>query len=128
LLGLCAREKRCEPVMPRWLQRIRDQLIEQCTASLTLADLAQEAGVKPTYLASAFRRHFGCTIGAFVRRERVDLACRQLTNSNTPLADIALRTGFADQSHFTRTFKRHVGLTPAAYRKMATRAAVRSKI
>jgi AraC-like DNA-binding protein len=127
LLGQCAREKRCEASTPRWLLRVRDRLTEQCTATLTLADLAAEAGVKPGYLASAFRRHFGCTVGTYVRGERVGLACRQLTDSNLPLADVALQTGFADQSHFTRIFKRHVGLTPAAYRKMASRSAVRSK-
>jgi AraC family transcriptional regulator len=127
LLGLCAREKRYEPRMPRWLLRVRDRLTEQCTISLTLADLATEAGVKPGYLASAFRRHFGCTVGTFVRGERISKACRQLTDSASTLADVALETGFADQSHFTRVFKRHVGLTPAAYRKMAARTTVRSK-
>jgi AraC family transcriptional regulator len=127
LLGLCVRENRRDATTPRWLRRVRDQLTEQCTASFTLANLAADAGVQPGYLASAFRRHFGCTVGAFVRRERVGLACQQLTNSNTPLADIALRTGFADQSHFTRTFKQQIGLTPSAYRKLATRATIRSK-
>ena len=127
LLGLCVRENRRGPDTPRWLSRIRDQLTEQCTASFTLAALAAEAGVQPGYLASAFRRYFGCTVGEFVRRERVSRACQQLTNSNTPLAEIALRTGFADQSHFTRTFKHQIGLTPSAYRKMAARTAGRSK-
>lgn len=127
LLGLCAREKRCEPFVPRWLSRIRDRLAEQCTASLTLAALAHDAGVKPGHLAATFRRHFGCTVGAYVRRERVGLACRHLIDPSSTLAEIALQTGFADQSHFTRTFKRHVGTTPAAYRKMSTRSVKSSK-
>ena len=128
LLGLGVRQKRGGRVIPHWLQRVRDRLTEQCTTSITLSALAAEAGIQPNYLASAFRRHFGCTVGAFVRRERVSLACQQLTNTDAPLADIACRTGFADQSHLTRTFKRQIGLTPAAYRKMANRAAIRSKI
>jgi AraC family transcriptional regulator len=127
LLGLCVRENRRTPAIPRWLTRVRDQLTDQCTTSFTLAILAAEAGVQPSHLASAFRRHFGCTIGEFIRRVRVDLACQFLTNSNIPLADIALRTGFADQSHFTRTFKQQIGLTPSAYRKMVNRGTVRSK-
>jgi len=106
---------------------VRDLLTERCTAAFTLAGLAAEADVHPGHLADAFRRHFGCTVGAHVRRQRVALACRHLAGSEAPLADIALLTGFADQSHFTRTFKRQIGLTPAAYRKMTAGAANRSK-
>lgn len=131
LLGLGARAasaaKRAGPSAPRWLLRVRDLLTERCTTAFTLAGLAAEADVHPGYLATAFRRHFGCTVGAYMRRQRVALACRQLTGSDEPLADIALQTGFADQSHFTRTFKRQVGFTPAAYRKMSAQAPTRSK-
>jgi len=127
LLGLCARDARCDPARPRWLLRVRDLLTERCTAAFTLAGLAAEAEVHSGYLAGAFRRHFGCTVGAYIRRQRVALACRHLTNSDVPLAHVALLTGFADQSHFTRTFKREIGLTPAAYRKMTTRVAGCSK-
>jgi AraC family transcriptional regulator len=127
LLGLSVREKRSDSDIPRWLKRVRDQLTDECAVSFTLTALAAEAGVQPSYLACAFRRHFGCTVGAFVRRQRVELACQQLANTDMPLAVIALRTGFADQSHFTRTLKRLIGLTPSAYRKLAKCAIVRSK-
>jgi AraC family transcriptional regulator len=127
LLGLSARAARRGPTAPPWLLRVRDLLTERCTAVFTLAGLAAEAGVHPGYLAGAFRRHFGCTVGAYVRRQRVDLACRHLADSDVPLAEVALLAGFADQSHFTRTFKRHTGVTPAAYRKQGGRAAGRSK-
>jgi len=119
LLGLCAREARCDSAAPRWLLRVRDLLTERCTAAFTLAGLAAEAEVHPGYLAGAFRRHFGYTVGAYLRRQRVALACRHLSSSDAPLAHVALLTGFADQSHFTRTFKREIGLTPAAFRKMS---------
>jgi AraC family transcriptional regulator len=127
LLGLCIREARSGRAAPRWLQQVRDLLNEHCTAAYTLAGLAAEAGVHPGYLAGAFRRHFGCTVGAYIRRRRVALACRELADSDVPLAEVAVRAGFADQSHFTRVFKCQIGLTPAAYRKMADRAAGRAK-
>lgn len=126
LLGRCTREARGGPAAPRWLLQVRDLLTECCTDAFALADLAAEAGVHPGYLASAFLRHFGCTVGEYVRRQRVALASRYLTGSNVPLADVALLAGFADQSHFTRTFKRQIGLTPAAYRKLTARGAGRS--
>jgi AraC family transcriptional regulator len=127
LLGVSDRQMRGEAGLPRWLRGVSDLLRERCADSWTLTDVASEAGVHPGYLASAFRRHFGCTIGEFIRRQRIALACRALADGDTPLADVALLAGFADQSHFTRTFKRQLGLTPAAYRKTASPSADRSK-
>ena len=65
--------------------------------------------------------------GEYVRRQRIALACRSLAESDMPLADVAIEAGFADQSHFTRTFKRQLGVTPAAYRRQADSKARRSK-
>lgn len=127
LLGVCDRQARGAGTVPRWLRGVSDLLRERCCDSLTLAEIAAEAGVHPGHLATAFRRHFGCTIGEFVRRQRIALACRALAESETPLADVALAAGFADQSHFTRVFRRQLGLTPAAYRKTSARASKRSK-
>jgi AraC-like DNA-binding protein len=56
-------------------------------------------------------------MGSYVRRLRLDWAARELVRSETSLAGVALEAGFADQSHFTRFFKRHTGLTPQAYRR-----------
>jgi len=107
---------------PPWLERVREMLNESGRAPPGLARLAAEAGVHRGYLAAAFRRHFGCTVGDYARRRRVVLACRQLTETDRPLAAIACDAGFADQSHFTRTFRRIVGVTPAAYRRTAGRS------
>jgi AraC family transcriptional regulator len=127
LLGVCDRQAKGEAVVPRWLRHVNERLRARCAESWSLRDIATEAGVHPGYLATAFRRHYGCTIGEFVRQERVARACRDLAGSDVPLADIASQAGFADQSHFTRTFKRQTGLTPAAYRKLTARTAKRSK-
>jgi AraC family transcriptional regulator len=51
-----------------------------------------------------------------VRQLRLDFACAQLTSGRHSLAAIAQAAGFADQSHFTRVFRRRMGLTPGAYR------------
>lgn len=104
---------------PRWIERVREILHARFTEHLNLTFLAEAVGVHPVYLASAFRQHYGRSIGAYVRRLRVDFACRQLTATDAPLAEVALAAGFADQSHFSRTFKSHVGMTPLAYRRDA---------
>jgi AraC family transcriptional regulator len=56
--------------------------------------------------------------GEYVRRLRVERARADLEKSRDSLSAIALRHGYADQSHFTREFRRATGLTPAAYRRV----------
>jgi AraC family transcriptional regulator len=108
---------RQEPTPPAWLLRVRDRLHDEFADPPRLDELAQEAGVHPGHLVAAFRRYYRCTAGEFVRRRRIDWACQQMLERDQPLADLALAAGFADQSHFTRTFKRLVGTTPTAYRE-----------
>jgi len=105
---------------PLWLKNIREFLHEHFMESLSLQEVAREAGVHAVHLARTFRHHYGCTVGAYVRQLRVEFACRRISDGNTPLLEIALAAGFSDQSQFSRTFKRVIGLTPAEYRS-ATR-------
>jgi AraC family transcriptional regulator len=65
----------------------------------------------------AFRQHVGVTVGEYARARLVARAGEDLKRGETPLSDIALAYGFADQSHFSRTFKRFMNMTPDAYRK-----------
>ena len=101
---------------PAWFSRVRERLHAEYSRSLRLADLAETAGVHPMHLARAFRHETGMSVGTYLRRLRLDWSADRLTHTKTPLAEIALRAGFADQSHFTRTFRRYTGVTPRAYR------------
>lgn len=101
---------------PRWLQRARDLLHAEITETPAMAEVAQTVGVHPVSLARAFRLHFGCTIGDYLRRLRIEQACQQLAHSDLSLLEIAHAAGFYDQSHFSRTFKRQIGMTPTGYR------------
>ena len=116
LLSTTTRQLTSTAAPPPWLQRAREVLHAQWAESPALADVAQAAGVHPVSLARAFRRHFHCSIGDYLRRLRIENACQQIAQSDTSLIEIAHAAGFYDQSHFARTFKRHTGLTPAAYR------------
>jgi AraC family transcriptional regulator len=119
LLGEIARRRApvAERWRPRWLRQARELLETRFAESLSLEEIAAAVGVHPAHLASAFRAQYGCTVGDCVRRLRIDHACREIVRSKAPLAEIAFDAGFANQSHFSRVFKRLTGLTPAEYRR-----------
>ncbi len=105
--------------LPRWLRLAREYAETNFLRTLSLAEIAGAAGVHRVHLAREFRRHFSVTVGEFLRRRRVEHACRLVTTTNDPLADVAIACGFSDQSHFCATFRRQVGLTPGRFREMA---------
>lgn len=102
---------------PRWLGRVTEMLRASPSGEVTLKRVAEEAGVHPVYAARQFRRHHRCTVGEYVRRLRVEAACREISGTDAPLSEIANRVGFYDQSHLTNAFKRLTGMTPAEYRR-----------
>jgi AraC family transcriptional regulator len=102
--------------MPQWLQRARALVERHFAEPLPLAAVAGQVGVHPVHLARTFRRCYDTTFASYVRHLRVEFARRELAGSAASLSDIAIAAGFCDQSHFTRLFKRHTGLTPAEYR------------
>ncbi|MBV8365541.1 MAG: helix-turn-helix transcriptional regulator [Candidatus Eremiobacteraeota bacterium] len=121
VLLLIAELARVDPALrrhkrPHWLDSVRAYLDDNFRAPQRLRDLAQRSHVHPAHLSKAFMRAFGCTIGEYVRERRVDYARRQLELSQLTLSEIAVAAGFADQSHFAKTFKRIAGLNPAEYR------------
>jgi AraC family transcriptional regulator len=108
-----------ESRVPRWLRQVRDLLNDQYAADLSLESIASSVNVHPTHLCRAFRQHYRCTPGDFVRQLRIERARQYLAESDTPLAEIALRVGYSDQSHFATAFKRLTGITPSRFRKMS---------
>jgi len=107
---------------PRWLRQVRERLHSEFTGRLTLAECAREAGVHPVHLAQSFRAHYGESFGQCIRRLRIDRASRELAETPKSIAEIALDSGFCDQSHLTSAFKRTRGLTPAGFRQAFRRA------
>jgi AraC family transcriptional regulator len=101
---------------PRWLERAKELLHANFSESISLSTVAGVVGVHPVHVAREFRRHYGRCVGEYVRQLRVDFASRELGETEKPLIEIAAAAGFADQGHFTRTFKRITGLTPGQYR------------
>lgn len=105
---------------PAWLRRIREAVLDEWDAGITLGKLAAREGVHRVYLARAYRRHFGCSVGEHVRQLQLEKSVRLLSQRHGSLGDIALRCKFSDQAHFTRVLSRHLGMAPGKYRALVS--------
>jgi AraC family transcriptional regulator len=115
---------------PLWLRQVREALHEQFAEPLSLANIAGLAGVHAAHLAKMFRKHYGCTLGEYIRRLRLEYAAQLLARSEKTLSAIALAAGFYDQSHFANLFKHRFGITPGVFRASlrTRRASVSAKL
>ncbi|WP_165983900.1 AraC family transcriptional regulator [Streptomyces sp. YIM 98790] len=107
------------------VRHVRERLAAGLLAPPSLADLAAELGVSRYQLLRAFRRGSGMPPYAWLAQYRVDRARVLLAAGHRP-AEAAALTGFADQAHLTRWFRRVLGVTPAAYRNSVQDAARRT--
>lgn len=106
----------------RPLSVIAEQLRENPGATLGLSDYAKAVGLHPVYLARAFRKHFGLSVGLYQRHARVRQTVRLLTGTDLPISLVALEVGFVDQSHLTNVLKAVAGVTPGTLRRLVRRA------
>jgi AraC family transcriptional regulator len=120
LLGAIAGTVSGEKSAPAWLRRVKERLHEEFRDNLRMSDLASEAGVHPVHLARVFRAYERRTPGDYLQQLRVRSACSLLHDRDYPLALIAVDCGFADQSHFTRVFRKFTATTPAQFRRALT--------
>jgi AraC family transcriptional regulator len=97
---------------PAVRRRILELMDTKPDAHLTIDTLAREAGLSPAHFARAFKESVGRAPHQHLMTLRLERARRLLDSPDASLSDVALRTGFADQAHFTRFFKRHYGMTP----------------
>jgi len=105
---------------PRWHGRFAQvvaHIHKHFGQNLEMKKLAQLAGVSQSQFERRFNRIFGTTPYEYLLRVRITAARSLLETTERTIADIACETGFYDHSHFTRTFKRVVGLSPGRYRK-----------
>ncbi|HUG64663.1 MAG TPA: helix-turn-helix domain-containing protein [Gaiellaceae bacterium] len=100
-----------------WLPTVRDIVDESTPRVVSLHELGEIVERHPAHVARAFRDAYGVSVTTYARARRLEWATVAVASTDDPLARIALDAGFADQSHFTRSFRRHHGVTPGRYRE-----------
>lgn len=106
--------------IPAWAQELKEIIQDQIDTNLTLTlkEVSQSLNVHPAYLSREFSKYFDdLSFGDYIRKLRIEKAMQLLNESDRSLAEIAYLTGFSDQSHFTRIFKKHTGKSPSVFRK-----------
>jgi AraC-like DNA-binding protein len=106
------------PVGHRAVRRAHDYLHEHVADNVTLADLAAVAGVSPFHLTRLFTAALGVPPHAYQVQLRVERAKRLVLRGRS-VTDAGHEAGFFDLSHFSRHFKRYVGVAPGAYARLA---------
>lgn len=99
------------------MRQLEDYIREHIADDLSLAQLAEIAGVSPSHFARLFRNSFGVPPHRYLLERRLAAARDLLRSKRDSIAEIAAVTGFSDQSHLTRLFKRQFELTPMQFRR-----------
>ncbi|WP_188825424.1 helix-turn-helix domain-containing protein [Brucella endophytica] len=108
-------ERKRSQLSPRQLRRVIDFIEENCLRSIRLRELADLAGLSETHFSHAFKASTGLPPHQWQMQARIRKACELMNRSALSLTAIASATGFSDQAHFTRVFKRCLGVTPAVW-------------
>jgi AraC family transcriptional regulator len=103
---------------PRWLVLAIEQLRTQWRPRMRVAEVARDAGVHPVYLARCARRWYGVGIAELMRRERMRAAAQRVAANAESVSAVAHGSGFADEAHLCREFRRAVGTTPGRFRAL----------
>ncbi|MFJ7496879.1 helix-turn-helix domain-containing protein [Streptomyces sp. NPDC097727] len=103
----------------------REAITDEHPASTTLFSLAELLGTSPYRLSRAFPRELGVSATHYRHRVRIGRALDRLEAGETSLSTLAADLGYADQAHLTRTFRRHLGHTPTALRRLLAPANAR---
>ena len=101
---------------PRAFQRVREYILAHLAENISNRVLAELVGLSVFHFARSFRQTAGVSPHRFMLESRVERVKHLLVETELSLSQIAIRAGFADQSHCTRRFREFVGITPSRFR------------
>ena len=115
---------------PGWAKELKEIIQDQIDTnlSLSLKEISEGLNIHPAYVSREFSKYFNnLSFGEYIRKLRIEKAIDLLNNTNQSLSEIAYLTGFSDQSHFTRIFKKHTGKSPSGYKKSLLKSKTHTK-
>lgn len=115
---------------PAWAKELKEIIQDQIDINLALSlkDISKNLDVHPSYLSREFSKYFDdLSFGEYIRKLRIEKAIQLIHSTDYSLTEIAYLTGFSDQSHFTRIFKKHTGKNPSAFKKSIKKGQPRTK-
>jgi transcriptional regulator GlxA family with amidase domain len=101
---------------PGAMHRVREHVEAHFSETIDLAELAAIAGLSVFHFARQFKQSAGITPHHYLVERRVERAREMLARTDLSLSEIAIATGFSDQSHFARHFRQMLGMTPGQFR------------
>lgn len=106
--------------IPGWAKEMKNIIQDQIDTNLALSlkEISKGLDINPSYLSREFSKYFeNLSFGEYIRKLRIEKAIQMMKSTKYSLTEIAYLTGFSDQSHFTRIFKKHTTQNPNKYRK-----------
>jgi YesN/AraC family two-component response regulator len=100
----------------RLVRKAMEYVAENFTSSVTLEQTAEYMHLNPTYLSGLFKQTCGMSFSNYLNTLRIEESRRLLENTDYSVINIAIASGFSDQSYFSKVFKRMVGISPSSYR------------
>ncbi len=104
--------------IPEWVHELRNLLQDHIDTALSLKEISSTLDLHPSYISREFPTYFNNQgFGEYIRTQRIEKAKELMLDKQYSLTDISYLTGFSDQSHFTRIFKKVTGMNPSSFRK-----------
>lgn len=110
---LCAQE--IVPPHPDFLEKAKEYVSSHLTERIMLTDVASYVNVSPSYLSSLFKKTHHQNFVDYINSRKMELACKMIRENRHKIYDICYQLGYENPYYFTRTFRRHIGMTPSEY-------------
>lgn len=102
--------------IPVWMEKLKEVISDRWDEFISLDDLSKMFNVHPVTVSKYFKKYFGCTLGDYMRKVKLEKAIYFLLHTKKPIAEISDFCGFSDQSHMIKLFKNYIGFLPTQIR------------
>ena len=101
-----------------WVKKVKEYINDNKLNTISLKTLSEEFQLHPNYIVRKFKEVTGYTLSEYLIKIRLEYSIKNLIQTKSKLTDIALNSGFYDQSHFNKNFTKNIKTTPSLFRKI----------